>query len=130
MKTWKEVHFEGEYFGSPEYDVGITGLSWKFRWKALAVSPWMGVGFGRGAQTAPVFTFRWNYETHRWFSQGFFAHSLTAHAYQPESETEGAPLESVAVHTSILSFAVVAFSVFAQGLTMASFLRRMGEIPR
>ena len=29
-----------------------------------------------------------------------------------------------------ISFAVVAFSVFAQGLTMASFLRRMGEIPR
>jgi CPA1 family monovalent cation:H+ antiporter len=29
-----------------------------------------------------------------------------------------------------ISFAVVAFSVFAQGLTIAPFLRRMGEIPR
>ena len=29
-----------------------------------------------------------------------------------------------------VSFAVVAFSVFAQGLTIAPFLRRMGEIPR
>jgi CPA1 family monovalent cation:H+ antiporter len=29
-----------------------------------------------------------------------------------------------------ISFAVVAFSIFAQGLTMASFLRRIGEIPR
>jgi CPA1 family monovalent cation:H+ antiporter len=29
-----------------------------------------------------------------------------------------------------VSFAVVAFSVFVQGLTMASLLRRMGEIPR
>jgi len=29
-----------------------------------------------------------------------------------------------------ISFAVVAFSVFAQGLTMIPFLRRMGEIPR
>ena len=29
-----------------------------------------------------------------------------------------------------ISFAVVAFSVFAQGLTMAPLLRRMGEIPR
>ena len=28
-----------------------------------------------------------------------------------------------------ISFAVVAFSVFVQGLTMAPFLRRMGEIP-
>ncbi len=29
-----------------------------------------------------------------------------------------------------VSFAVVAFSVFVQGLTMVPFLRRMGEIPR
>jgi CPA1 family monovalent cation:H+ antiporter len=29
-----------------------------------------------------------------------------------------------------ISFAVVAFSVFVQGLTMTPFLRRMGEIPR
>ena len=29
-----------------------------------------------------------------------------------------------------ISFAVVAFSIFAQGLTMTSFLRRIGEIPR
>ena len=29
-----------------------------------------------------------------------------------------------------ISFAVVAFSVFAQGLTTASLLRRMGGIPR
>jgi CPA1 family monovalent cation:H+ antiporter len=29
-----------------------------------------------------------------------------------------------------ISFAVVVFSVFVPGLTMAPFLRRMGEIPR
>jgi CPA1 family monovalent cation:H+ antiporter len=28
-----------------------------------------------------------------------------------------------------LSFAVVAFSVFVQGLAMTPFLRRMGELP-
>jgi CPA1 family monovalent cation:H+ antiporter len=28
-----------------------------------------------------------------------------------------------------ISFAVVAFSVFVQGLSMATFLRRIGEIP-
>ena len=31
--------------------------------------------------------------------------------------------------TIAISFAVVAFSVFVQGLTMVPFLRRMGEIP-
>ncbi len=42
----------------------------------------------------------------------------------------GLPPE-VAGHEKIvtISFAVVAFSVFVQGLTMAPFLRRMGEIP-
>ena len=29
-----------------------------------------------------------------------------------------------------ISFAVVAFSVFVQGLTISPFLRRMGELPR
>jgi CPA1 family monovalent cation:H+ antiporter len=29
-----------------------------------------------------------------------------------------------------ISFAVVAFSVFVQGLTIVPFLRRMGEVPR
>ena len=29
-----------------------------------------------------------------------------------------------------VSFAVVAFSVFVQGITMEPFLRKMGEIPR
>ena len=29
-----------------------------------------------------------------------------------------------------ISFAVVAFSVFVQGLTMTPFLRKMGELPR
>jgi CPA1 family monovalent cation:H+ antiporter len=43
----------------------------------------------------------------------------------------GLPL-TVPLREEIISicFAVVAFSVFVQGLTMAPFLRRMGEIPR
>jgi CPA1 family monovalent cation:H+ antiporter len=43
----------------------------------------------------------------------------------------GLPPE-VPLHEEIItiSFAVVAFSIFVQGLTMAPFLRRMGEIPR
>ena len=40
-------------FSAPEYDVGITGLSWKLRWKALAVSPgWRLVLAGHDIQTA------------------------------------------------------------------------------
>jgi hypothetical protein len=102
VKTWRELHFEGEYFGAPDYDIGITGLSWKFRWKALAVSPGLAEGFGRNAATAPKFTFRWNLDTHRWFSQGFFGRSLKAHAFEPEMEEGSSSPEPVAVHSSIL----------------------------
>jgi CPA1 family monovalent cation:H+ antiporter len=43
----------------------------------------------------------------------------------------GLPAEVPQRETIItISFAVVAFSVFVQGLTMTPFLRRMGEIPR
>jgi hypothetical protein len=67
----------------------------------------MGVGFGSPAQTAPIFTFRWTLDTHRWFSQGFFAQSLTGHVVQPETEsTEETAAKTVSeersVHASIL----------------------------
>src|SRR5215203_1763439 len=52
FKLWRGVHLEGEYLGSAEFDVGITGVSWKFRWKGLALSPALAVGFGSFVQTA------------------------------------------------------------------------------
>jgi hypothetical protein len=66
-----------------EYDVGVTGFSWKFRWKTLSVSPGPAAGFGRNAAAAPILTFRWNLDTICWFSQGFFGRSLKAHVYEP-----------------------------------------------
>ena len=79
FKLWRGVHLEGEYLGSANFDVGITGVSWKFRWKGLALSPGLAVGFGSLAQTAPVLTLRWTLETRRWYSQGFFAQALRGH---------------------------------------------------
>jgi hypothetical protein len=73
------VHLEGEYLGSGDFDVGITGVSWKFRWKGLALSPGFGVGFGSLAQTAPAATLRWTLETRRWYSQGFLGQSFRGH---------------------------------------------------
>src|SRR5262245_65906749 len=71
FRLWRGLHLEGEYLGSADFDVGITGVSWKFRWKGLALSPGFAVGFGSAAQTAPAVTLRWTLETHRWYSQGF-----------------------------------------------------------
>jgi hypothetical protein len=79
LRLWRGVHLEGEYLGSADFDVGITGVSWKFRWKGLALSPGFAAGFGSAAQTAPVVTLRWTLETRRWYSQGFLGQSLRGH---------------------------------------------------
>ena len=82
FRLWRGLHLEGEYLGSANFDVGITGVSWKFRWKGLALSPGFAVGFGSAAQTAPVVTLRWTLETSRWYSQGFLGQSLREHVVQ------------------------------------------------
>jgi hypothetical protein len=70
VKLWRGLHLEGEYFGSPEFDVGVTGASWKLRWKGLSISPGLAVSFGSGVKKAPVVTFRWTLETRRCFDVG------------------------------------------------------------
>lgn len=82
FKLWRGLHLEGEYLGSADFDIGITGISWKFRWKGVALSPGLAVGFGSVAQTAPVVTLRWTLETRRWYSQGFLGQSLRAHVVE------------------------------------------------
>src|SRR5262245_56069481 len=97
FRLWRGLHLEGEYLGSADFDVGITGISWKFRWKGLALSPGLAVGFGSAAQTAPAVTLRWTLETRRWYSQGFLGQSLRGHVV--ESEEGESPS---AVHASVL----------------------------
>jgi hypothetical protein len=82
LRLWRGLHLEGEYLGSAGFDVGITGVSWKFRWKGLALSPGFAVGFGSAAQTAPAVTLRWTLETRRWYSQGFLGRSLRGHVVE------------------------------------------------
>jgi hypothetical protein len=95
-RLWRGLQFEGEYFGAANYDVGITGVGWRFRWRHFWVAPGIAAAFGSPADSAPVFTFRWNLETRRWFSQGFFGQSLTSHFQASEGE------ETRKVYASIL----------------------------
>jgi len=76
MRTWKDLHCDGQYFGTESVDAGITALNWEFRWKQFSILPGFGVGFGSGVHTAPMLTLRWNLETRQWFSQGYVAQSL------------------------------------------------------
>ena len=82
FRLWRGLHLEGEYLGSAIFDVGITGVSWKFRWKGLALSPGFAVAFGSVAQTAPAVTLRWTLDTRRWYSQGFLGQSLKEHVIE------------------------------------------------
>jgi hypothetical protein len=93
VRTWKDLHLDGQYFGTESAEVGITALSWEFRWKQLSISPGFGAGFGSGVDSAPMLTLRWKLETRRWFSQGYAAQSL--HHHLVENETGHAIYASV-----------------------------------
>jgi hypothetical protein len=83
-RTWKELHFDGQYLGTETVDAGITALSWEFRWKRLSILPGFGAGFGSGVNTAPMVTLRWKLETRRWLSQGYAAQSLRRQVVEGE----------------------------------------------
>ena len=76
VRTWKDLHFDGQYFGTETVNAGITALAWEFRWKQLSILPGFGASFGSGVHTVPMVTLRWKLETRRWFSQGYAAQSL------------------------------------------------------
>ena len=106
VRVWRGFRLEGEYFGAPNFDVGVTGGGWNFTWKGLSFAPGMAVGFGSSVKVSPVATFRWTLNTHRWFSQGFLAQSLRGHIVEKETEGEESEESPVAeerhVYASIL----------------------------
>jgi hypothetical protein len=103
FRLWRGVHLEGEYLGSADFDVGITGVSWKFRWKGLALSPGLAVGFGSAAQTAPAVTLRWTLETRRWYSQGFLGQSLKGHVVESEDGESPSAVRALVLDNNHLS---------------------------
>jgi hypothetical protein len=86
--VWSGLHVDGEYFGSPEFDVGIVGASWRLKWKALSFAPGIGIGIGGQADAVPIATVRWHFETSRWISQGFYAQSLREQGLSEEEAQE------------------------------------------
>lgn len=88
VRLWRGLHAEGEYFGTPEVNAGITGASWKFRWRRLTISPGLGVAYGSNVTTSPMLTVRWTLDTERWFSQGFWGQDLSAQTVHFENGEE------------------------------------------
>lgn len=85
VRTWKDLHFDGQYFGTESVEAGITALNWEFHSKHFSIFPGFGVGFGSGVHTVPMLTLRWNLETRRWFSQGYMAQSLLSQVVTGEN---------------------------------------------
>ena len=86
---WKDLRFEGNYFGTDENDVGYTGMSWQFRWKALRLAPGFGVAFGaNGFRTMPGISCRWAYEKSWFISEGMIVQGLVQTQRFPEGSPE------------------------------------------
>lgn len=103
FRLWRGLHLEGEYLGSADFDVGVTGVSWKFRWKGFALSPGFAVGFGSAAQTAPAVTLRWTLETRRWYSQGFLGHALKEHVVESHDGESPSAVRALVLDNNHLS---------------------------
>jgi hypothetical protein len=91
---WRGLGFEGDYFGGKSTDVGLAAGTWTFRFRALKLSPGVGVLFGSNQfATTPAVSFRWDYE-HRWFvTQGLVLQGFRRTPVFGEGEGEGHPSE-------------------------------------
>ena len=86
---WKSLHFEGDYFGTKENDVGYTGVSWKFHWKRLQLAPGLGVVFGgSGLRTMPGFSIRWAFERSWFVTEGLVVQGLLTTPRFPENSPD------------------------------------------
>jgi hypothetical protein len=82
---WKQLSFEGHYFGGEENNVGYVGGGWAFRGKYWKVAPGFGVAFGNnGFRTMPAIAIRWGYERAWFVSEGLYVQGLLHTSFFPE----------------------------------------------
>lgn len=88
---WRQLNFEGHYFGGTENNVGYTAGSWNFKGEHWKLVPGFGVEFGdNGFQTMPAASLRWAYERSWFVSEGLLVQGLARTTFVAESsESEG-----------------------------------------
>jgi hypothetical protein len=88
--VWKELGFEGHYFGGKHVDTGHVGASWTFKLGELELAPGFGVLFGSNQfTTSPAVTLRWDYEK-KWFvTQGLIVRGFRSSPVFAEEEHGG-----------------------------------------
>ena len=88
---WRDLSFEGHYFGGKENNVGFVGGSWTFHGENWKLAPGFGLNFGdNGFQTMPTLSFRWDYERGWFISEGLYVQGLLHTGVFPEG-TEPEP---------------------------------------
>jgi len=88
---WRDISFDGHYFGGDENNVGFTGGSWTFHGASWKLAPGFGVSFGdNGFRTMPALSLRWGYERGWFVSEGLFVQGLLHTDLFPEG-TEPEP---------------------------------------
>jgi hypothetical protein len=91
---WRDLSFDGHYFGGDENNVGFTGGSWTFHGEHWKVAPGLGVSFGdNGFRTMPALSVRWGYEKNWFVSEGLLVQGLLHTKFAPEG-TEPEPGQS------------------------------------
>src|SRR6185369_11626136 len=91
---WREVSFDGHYFGGNENNVGFTGGSWTFHGEHWKIAPCFGVSFGdNGFRTMPALSVRWGYEKNWFISEGLLVQGLLHTKFAAEG-TEPEPGQS------------------------------------
>jgi hypothetical protein len=100
---WKDLTFDGHYFGGNENNVGVTGGSWTFHGEHWKIAPGLAVSFGdNGFRTMPTLTLRWGYEQSWFVTEGLYVQGLLHTKFFPEgTEPEPGQSASEAVLPSI-----------------------------
>jgi hypothetical protein len=82
---WKELTFDGHYFGGNQNNVGFAGGGWIFHGEHWKIAPGFGVSFGdNGFRTMPSLTVRWGYEKSWFVSEGLTVQGLLHTRFIPE----------------------------------------------
>jgi hypothetical protein len=85
QSLWRDLNFEGHYFGGNENNVGYTAGSWTFHGEHWKIVPGFGVAFGNnGFRTMPALSIRWVYERSWFITEGLLVQGLLHTKFFPE----------------------------------------------
>jgi hypothetical protein len=95
---WRDLSFDGHYFGADKNNIGFTGGSWTFHGEKWKIAPGLGVMFGDNSfRTMPALSLRWGYERGWFVTEGLLVQGLLHTTFtSEETDTREAVVPSIA----------------------------------